>query len=97
MPLLNVVVSTSFRWVVSIPSRRRRPPPTTTGKSQRWSSSTRVVRYQRAVELAGAELQDVLAGPLFQLGYLVGDVSLEKRCVPVGLSGWLRRHTWGGC
>ena len=40
---------------------------------------------QRPVELAGAELQNVLAGLSLQLGHLVGDVPCDQRRVPPGL------------
>ena len=43
-----------------------------------------VVLHKRAVKFAGTELQDVLAGLLLQLGYLVGDVPSDERCVPLG-------------
>lgn len=42
-----------------------------------------VVLHQRAVELARAELQEVLAGLLLQLGHLGGDVPFDKGCVPL--------------
>jgi hypothetical protein len=41
-----------------------------------------VVLHQRAVQLAGAVLQDVLAGLLLQLGHLLGDVAFDQGCVP---------------
>ena len=45
----------------------------------------KIVLHQRAVELAGSELQDVLAGLLFQLGDFAGDVTLDARGIPFGL------------
>lgn len=43
-----------------------------------------VALHKRAVKFAGTELQDVLAGLLLQLDYLIGDVPLDECCVPLG-------------
>jgi len=43
------------------------------------------VRDQRPVELAGAELQDVLAGLLLELRDFLRDVAVDDRRVPRGL------------
>ncbi len=55
------------------------------------------VLQQRAVELPGAEFQDVLARLRLELGDLARDVRAEERGVPLGLpSTSLMRRTWAG-
>jgi hypothetical protein len=65
IPELNDLVPVSFRTLLAPPSGNRRFPL--------------LMLHQRLNKHAAAGVQDILAGLLLQLGYLIRDVPFDKR------------------